>query len=908
MVPDLCMQSIMAQALAEFDRLVELPEAERAVELAALWQTAPDLASAVRKLLKADAVSSGVLDHGVQANAGALLMDEATSSANALKSGDQVGAFVLQSLLGRGGMGEVWLAKRHDSGQADAFVQQVALKVLKRGMDSEALSARFVQERRILAELNHAHFARFIDGGMSADGRLYFAMEYVEGANLLEHANTKRFGVRERVRLLAEVSEAVAYAQNHLVVHRDLKPSNILVDASGQPRILDFGIAKLLGERAPDDALTHTGIHALSPAYAAPEQVLGEAISTATDVYALGTILFEMITGSLPHTRQLRSIEALVVQVNTEQTPVPSQVIRRSDVTTNSGHRARMLREVAGDLDTIILTALKREPARRYASAAAFAEDLRRWLDGRPIAALPDSRAYRLRKFVARNRLMVGSASTVLLALIAGLGVALWQANVAREQADLARQAATRAENEAATGRRITDFALSMVHELNPHSRETSAPKTPQQMIVASIARARTELKDDPDARAALLSKLGMMLSVTGDLPGADSAAQEALDILLRRGSALKHQVAGAQFDLAGIRMQQLRNVEAEQLLLSAFPNFVAVPESDKFAAMTQSNLARIARSRGQLSLAMQRLIAAKVLFAKAYGPDHPNTIELESNRAMLLVELGRFSEAETAFRNAIADYERTGGSDFPRLMSPLSGLAGIQVMRGQYVEARLNYQRALTIGRAKMGAGDAYVIRISLALIRLLCITGELDEAVQLSASIDESNLQQRFDALQNFERTRAVLSRARKLFVEENSALEAARQWIVKIGPEPSINHAETLADIAMNAIARADFCRASRFATEADAMFTQLPHVLPIDRVVLVEVQSVLLEQDGEIALARQRLDNLLSELRASTGKDTVQFARLQRRLDQLSKPRDRSHAAAQGKVLNGRQCSE
>jgi eukaryotic-like serine/threonine-protein kinase len=885
MEPDPRVQSMLVQAFAEFDRLVALPESERAVELAALLHRAPELASVVQRLLKADADSTGVLDHGLQPYASMLSMDDAAPGASPLDAGDRVGAFVLQRLLGRGGMGEVWLAERRDSAQADAFVQHVALKVLKRGMDSEALSARFVQERRILAELNHPHFARFIDGGISADGRLYFAMEYVDGVNLVEHANARNLGVRERVRLLAAVSEAVAYAQNRLVVHRDLKPSNILVDASGQPRILDFGIAKLLGERAPDDDLTHTGLRALSPAYAAPEQVLGEAISTATDVYSLGVILFELLTGSLPHTRQSHSLEALVLQVNSEQTPAPSHVIGRTEATTNSSHNARMLREVAGDLDTIVLTALKREPARRYASAAALADDLRRWLDGRTIAARPDSKAYRLRKFVSRNRLMVASAGTVLLALVAGLGVALWQANVARENAELARLAATRAENEAATGRRITNFALSMVHELNPHSRITSEPKSPQQLIEASIARARTELKDDPDARAALLAKLGMMLSVTGDLPGADSAVQESLDILLRRDGAPKDEIARAKFDLAGIRMQQSRNAEAEQLLLSAQPDLAAHAESERYAAMSQSHLARIARSQGQYDVAMQRLIAAKPMFAKAWGPDHPNTIELDNNRALLLVELGRFADAEALYRETIAAYERSGGPDFPRLISPIAGLASIQEVRGQYADARLTYERALRIGRDKMGAGDAYVIRITLDLVRLLILAGKLDEAAGLSAGIDEKNLQQRPAMLQQFERTRAALARAHARFDEENAALEAALRWIKEAGPEATIRFAETLADLAMNAIARADFCRASRYAAEAEEMFARLPHALAIDRSVLAEVRSLLLAREGKIALATESLETHLAELRALTGPDTAVVARLQSRLASL-----------------------
>jgi eukaryotic-like serine/threonine-protein kinase len=902
------MSSLQARALTQFDRLVELPKSELAVELALLQQQEPALAVAVARLLTADAESSGLLDHGVEAVVHELLADQRTPNDSALKSDDQIGDFMLQHILGRGGMGEVWLAKRRATSNEDAFSQHVALKVLKRGMDSEALNARFVQERKILAELNHPNFARFIDGGISADGRLYFAMEYVLGENLLDYANNHDLSVRDRVRLMADVSRAVAYAQNHLIVHRDLKPSNILVDANGQPRILDFGIAKLLGERAPSDTLTHTGMLALSPAYAAPEQILGESVNTATDVYALGTILFELLTGSLPHSRPARSIEALVAQLSREQTPLPSSVIRRAAGAMGGISTVRGKRDITGDLDTIVLTALKREPARRYASAAAFASDLQCWLEAKPIAAQPDSRTYRLKKFVVRNRLMVGSASTVLLALIAGLAVALWQAGVAREQAKLANQEAARAENETATGRRITDFALSLVHELNPHSRATSEPKSPSQLITASIERARVELKSDPYARATILNKLGMLLSVTGDLPGADSAVQEALQVFLRRGANSKHEAAYAQFNLAAIRMQQSKNADAEQLFLASIPALPTDEEGQKFAAMAQSHLARLARSNGQPALALQHLQAAQVLFAKAWGPDHANTIELEGHRAILLFEGGELAAAETAFQSAVSNFERIGGADFPRLMAPLAGLARLQTVRGEYADARANFQRALAIGRAKMGENDPYLASDKLDFVKLLCTLGELEKAQALINSIDEKNLQQRLSLLENLARTRAALARAKKQFEEENNQLQLALQWSLKAAPQPSIGRAIILANLAMNALARGDYCAARASASAADRMFQTLPSALLLDRVVLVAVQNSLLARDGHLTVAEQGIRKLIAELKAATSAQTLEVAELESRLVWVQKQAPKQTGGENVANLNADHCAK
>ena len=234
-----------SKALQLFDTLVELPAAERESHLLALAQNDPELAEEVQRLLAADAAESGMLDHGVHAVARTVLdaLNVEKSLAEGLQAGSVIGGFTLLRPLGQGGMGEVWLAERRQTQSEGDFVQQVALKLLKRGMDSEALVRRFVQERRILAELNHPHIARFIDGGISADGRLYYAMEFVEGVSMLQYARQNKLGVRDCVQLMAEVCDAVAHAQAHLVVHRDLKPSNILVDKNAQPRVLDFGIA-----------------------------------------------------------------------------------------------------------------------------------------------------------------------------------------------------------------------------------------------------------------------------------------------------------------------------------------------------------------------------------------------------------------------------------------------------------------------------------------------------------------------------------------------------------------------------------------------------------------------------------------------------------------------------------------
>ena len=683
-----------AQALIMFDRLVELTEPERNAELQLLAQSSPELAAALDELLRADAASSGVLDRGLQAFATDLEGTLPNVSDGALQPGATMGAFTLLRLIGRGGMGEVWLAERRESTHADAFVQQVALKVLKRGMDSESVSARFMQERKILAELNHPHFAHFIDGGISQDGRLYFAMEYVDGVNLVAHANGKNLNVRERVRLLAEISEAVAYAQNHLVVHRDLKPSNILVDASGAVRVLDFGIAKLLGERAPADTLTHTGVHALSPAYAAPEQVLGESISTATDVYALGAILFELVTGTLPHARQMHSFEALAALVNSEQTPVPSQTLRRSGHTTQGIHSLRALREVNSDLDVIIVTALKREPARRYASAAALADDLRRWLNAMPIAAQLDSRAYRIKKFVARNRLMVGSASTALMALIAGLALALWQAGVAREQARLTQIQLQRAET-------IKEFTQSLFREQDPFARATAAARTPSELVAIGIQRAQSQFSSDLPVRLELIEDLAGIQVAMGDF---DAAAQLLEKVVAQRRAQNPNAPAAwarAQslyaVALGGLGRFDEGLAKAQEASAALVLNLGANHAESIRAQARTLRLGLLTGSTDQLEAMATDLLARAT---RVFGASAPETLAIMVDITTIQERADKYQAMQATLRNLLARIERDKGAQHLLLARPLARLADLQRVLQNNAAAMPLFDRAVAIAR----------------------------------------------------------------------------------------------------------------------------------------------------------------------------------------------------------------
>ncbi|MEP6882105.1 MAG: serine/threonine-protein kinase, partial [Dokdonella sp.] len=486
-----------------------------------------------RALLEADEENGGLLD----GSAVAAVPEVLSRQTEAMPADGMAGPYRLLHLLGEGGMGVVWLAERTDG----AYEQQVAVKVLKRGMDTHAILRRFLQERRILARLQHNHIVRLVDGGMSSDGRPFYVMDYVDGKPITAHANGRALDLRARVALLVKVADAVSYAHSQLIVHRDLKPSNVLVDNQGEPRVLDFGIAKLI-EESGEQTATGTGMRVLSPAYAAPEQILGEVISTATDVYALGLMLCELLTGQLPRQRRGATAAQLALDASQEITDRASTLAAKlgsEQLLELYGEHAdadNLSRSLSGDLDLIIATALQREPARRYATAAAFADDLRRWLDARPIAARADSTAYRFNRFVRRHRVGVAATALVLLALVVGLGASLWQADKARHQAERAEQQAQRADSEAKSAqksaersKRVTDFLISVFTEEDPLRHTEGGATTLAEAFDDTLKRIDTEFADDPMLQGSLLDDFGEITTAKGNFEQAQKLFERAL-------------------------------------------------------------------------------------------------------------------------------------------------------------------------------------------------------------------------------------------------------------------------------------------------------------------------------------------------------------------------------------------
>ena len=353
-------------------------------------------------------------------------------------SGIPVGPYRLIREIGSGGMGTVFLAVRND----DAFQRRVAIKVLRRGMDTDAIVRRFRHERQILASLQHPYIAGLLDGGSTSDGLPYFAMEYVQGQNISDFCEARKLDTTARLELFRKVCAAVQYAHQNLIIHRDIKPANVLVTSDGTPKLLDFGIAKLLNPEVGGQTLAPTaaGLQLMTPDYASPEQVRGETVTTATDVYSLGVLLYELLTGRRPYELTSRSLADVAHVICHAEPERPSTAVTQPVGGATSPHTDRLRRRLAGDLDNIALKALSKEPDRRYASVDQFSEDVRRHLAGLPVIARKDTVGYRAAKFVRRNKGVVAAGAATLIVLIAGVVGTTWQARVASRERARAEQ------------------------------------------------------------------------------------------------------------------------------------------------------------------------------------------------------------------------------------------------------------------------------------------------------------------------------------------------------------------------------------------------------------------------------------------------------------------------------------
>lgn len=647
--------------------------------------------------------------------------------------GQHVGPYRIIREVGRGGMGRVFLAEREDVGK------QVALKVVQGTLAAPETLHRFLFERRVLARLEHPHIARLLDAGTTQDGAPYLVMEYVEGEPITRYCDRMNRSVRQRLHLFLAVCDAVQYAHQNLIIHRDLKPSNIMVTGEGVVKLLDFGIAKLVEEDASDVTLTRTGLHVMTPGYAAPEQVRGGPVTTATDVYALGIVLYELLTGQRPYDVRGRSLSE-IEQIICEEEPMrPSTLIARMHEqarrTTRSSGQAvgadlEQLRQyVRGDLDTIVMHALSKDPARRYATAAAFGDDLRRYLAGRPVQARPQTVRYRAATFLRRHR-FGAAVSVLLLMLLLGFFIREGRLRAAAEAArDEARQ-------EAETAEEVTAFLVGLFDVSDPFSNEAARGDTltARSLLQRGLDRVDRELADRPAVRAALLDKIGSVYLNLGLFAPAESLLTVALEQRRALFGEEHEDVAESLHSIGWLRYEQGDYDAAEAYLREALTLFRRLHPEDRLeTAAFLNDLALVLNARGKTEEAETYQREALALWQEGRSGEHPDVATGMANLAVVLVSKGDYPGAAELLRSSLTLRQRLLGPDHPDVATNLNNLAGTVLQLGDYAAAESLFWMSLAHTRRVLGEDHPHLIRDLSSVAFALHHRGRLAEAESL-------------------------------------------------------------------------------------------------------------------------------------------------------------------------------
>ena len=740
-----------------FEQALEQPPDERA----AFLETAcpdPALRAEVEALLDAQA-GAATYFADLADRAGVPVFDEedptdppAEEEPMPTLDGHVVGPYRIVREIGRGGMGTVYLAERDDA----QFSRRVALKLVKRGMDTEAVLGRFLRERQILARLQHPHIARLYDGGVTDDGLPYFAMEYIDGTPIDVYCDEHRLSIDDRLRLFEDVGRAVQYAHRGLVVHRDLKPSNILVTSEGTVKLLDFGIAKLLSdEDEPAGALTRTGMRVMTPAYASPEQVRGEPVTTAADVYTLGLVLYELLTGRRPYPGAGDTPAAIAQAVVAQEPERPSTAVRRVEtvehrdgttetVTPEIVSRARatqpdrLRRRLSGDLDTICLTALRKEPERRYASAEALVEDVRRHRAGLPVQARPDTPGYRLRKFAGRHKVGVTAAALVVLSLAGGLAAALWQGRIARQEARKAEEVQTFlegmfavsdpnvAKGEDLTARALLDRGAERIEDELAGQPEVRAEMLGvvgrlyhtlglydqgEDLLRRALSVERELRGNDHPAVATRLNDLANILREQGDYEASEPLYHEALDIQEKRLGAVSPERATTLNNL-GLLLTDKGDYEAAEPLLREVVALRRALLGEEHIEVAQSlnELAQALKFDGDFEAAEPLYHESLALQRKLVGEEHLLVANTTENLAMLYARQGDYEAADPLLRETLAIRRNLLGEEHPDVAITLSNLGALHYVRGEYEAAEERFRAALAMHRNLLGDESPHV------------------------------------------------------------------------------------------------------------------------------------------------------------------------------------------------------
>ncbi|MBC7917437.1 MAG: serine/threonine protein kinase [Rhodoferax sp.] len=712
--------SDLKRRFALFDEVAELPPGERAAWFVALQISEPEHVSAVQAMLDELNQSSSHPEQspsliGVSAREFEAQVDVAASPdiGASVNAGDVVGPWQLERKIGEGGMGAVWLAARRDGN----FDGHAAIKFLRTGLGKTELVDRFLRERRLLARLTHPGIARLLDAG-THQAEPYLVMEYIDGVPITDWAGGHAPQLAQRIGLLLKVCRATEYAHGQLIVHRDIKPSNVVVSHAGEPALLDFGIAKLMDDVDPGGAtsLTHLTGRGFTLGYCAPEQVTGEATGVAADVFSLGVLAFELITGTMPFAGENRTaLEHAIVHTEAKSIAralqgAPSSVAGRP----TDAARAQ------GDLDAIVAKALRKNPADRYPTVGAFAADLERWLNNQPVEARRGNWHYKTRLWLRRNRLVATLASVAFLAISAGLVVALWQTQRAQQEAQRATQ--------------VADYLGELIQSASPDNHGGSWP-TVLALLEQSEKDLATKFADDPKTHALLLARL----IDTNDALNRDVVAlgqlQQLQHLLAQTESPDSDESLDTLKHTAQILRRLNRNAEAMAIEVPLLPKFAARygAKSEEYGRLLQGHSSSLA-GVGRMQEAKERLVQGAAIMTKLYPNDLAKRIDVVNDSAVLLAQQALWREALDTLATIEGDLPALASKGGQKVRDALIMRGNLEAMRirlGRYEGVEVRLTKIISELETLLGKNNPLVIASTIRLQNLACETGRFQECL---------------------------------------------------------------------------------------------------------------------------------------------------------------------------------
>ncbi|HTT19662.1 MAG TPA: protein kinase [Candidatus Sulfotelmatobacter sp.] len=715
---------------AILDRAIELPVPERSRYIDENCADDPGLRDEVESLLRSHEEAGSLFLKHPAAN----LTTAALGTSKSSRIGCRIGVYQILTEIGHGGMGEVYRALRAD-GQ---YEKAVAIKLVRGGFDSGLLLERFRHERQILASLDHPNIARLLDGGTTEDGIPYLVMELIEGQRLDSYCDTNQLSITQRLHLFRQICSAVQYAHQRLVVHRDLKPGNVLVTSDGVPKLLDFGIAKLID---PDSLSETTLVRPMTPEYASPEQIRGEAITTASDVYSLGVVLYQLLTGRSPYPGDTRSSHQLAKAVCETDPAKPSSVVLRPIPTASEdrvrldtpdhlsgireGSPAKLQRRLAGDLDNIVLKAMRKEPHQRYTSVEQLAEDIRRHLEGLPVIAVKGSLAYRADKFIRRNRMGITAGALLAITLLGGIAATIRQARIARRQAEIAGRERARAEKRFSD---VRELANSLIFEIHDSIQSLPGATPSRKLLLDRAVQYLDKLSSDSSGDINLQRELAWayhrLATVQGDTTQSNLGQVHAAEISNRKAMTFFEAVAKAnpndvtdQLNLAMAyrwraffdvyettgRTEIDRALAVTEPLLSKNPNNIDVKNELAQEYFIRADIQDAAGDRLDAIESYRRVRDLRQEILRT-NPGYPGARQaLAKVTVMLAHEMGRFGPRDEALRLmnlAVADFEalvkETGDPGLIREVAAGEARRGdVEMIEGDLTAARKDFQSA---------------------------------------------------------------------------------------------------------------------------------------------------------------------------------------------------------------------